>query len=330
MAIHLENVDAGELTDSPIITFLPIFERQELEAVYENALDRQYAIRIGCLNDVIHDGEGEPLTYFSLFAALASDGYDPMRPIRGERNMYIIGRRIAKIIYSNAAAGTPNKIYNKLREYARQICNFVKDYIYGSIAIPDFSNEPNTKNPLDTNTIYKRRSLLKRKPWLYDGENGVREPLYETGNLCEAIKWKLDHVDVVSGKVSRKSRAAEEREFEKKTARAIQRASQRGSKRLAIAKRQEAKKMERWTKPKADPKAVAKVKEIEEGQDWLNRNLQQYYNLRWSLRSKRHIVEGRALSPEELKIIESDVKTMEKSALASGITADELRGYIET
>lgn len=215
MAIHLENALDDVVSTSPIITFLPIFTESEALVVYEKAPDSQYAISVGCI-DAVHYGLNGPISYLNLFAALAADKYDPLRPIRGNKAKNYVGRKIAGIIYSNAKANRQNRIYRAIVKYARELRDFVCDYIEGSIAIPSFGSESNHKWPLDQNTIYKRRSLMKSRPYLYGGDGGINEPLYETGTLWESIKWLVERVDIVSKKVKERSRAASLREAKKR------------------------------------------------------------------------------------------------------------------
>ena len=323
MAYHVENVLMDDVEESPIVTFYPIFNRSDYSVVYDNAYDKQYAIQIGVIDDSTHYGVGGALSYFTLFSLLESDGYDPLYPIRGEKAKEHTGRAIGSIIASLAKTDSSQRIYNRVAAYARQICNFVRDYIYGSRSVPSFGSDiSNAKAPLAKETIYKRRAKLKKDPSLYDGERGIQEPLYETGELCNAIKWRLVPVDVVGGSVVaerfRRSSSAELREREKKSARERKRVKTTKEMRRASDTEEERKIA------KEKKKALASRSIFEKREEWLKTKLQFY--LKWI-----RVKDAHNFDPEFGYIPSNQVSTAiqnaEKEAYSYGITREELKGF---
>lgn len=312
-----------DVEESPIVTFYPIFNRSDYDVVYDNAYDNQYAIQIGVIDDSTHYGVDGALSYFTLFSLLESDGYDPLYPIRGEKAKEHAGRVIGNIIESLAKTNSSRYIYSRVASYAKEICSFVKDYIYGSQSVPSFGTSSSfNKAPLAQETLYKRRSKQKENPSLYGGAAGIEEPLYETGELCDAIKWRLVPVDVVSGPVvakrSRRKSAASAREAEKRMLREA-----KGIK--------STKQMRRADDARNEKKAASKKKKAlaSEGithtrDEWLKKLLPFYLNL-ISIKKAGYI--HPQLGPVPPMDINNSILRYEKEAYSYGITREELKGF---
>lgn len=222
MAIYINNEPMDEASHSPIVVFMPIYSPSQVNRIYENAQDYQWGIMIGCLNDTIHDGVTGSLDYFSLFQALSSKGYDPLRPIRGTKAIEYVGRKLGDMIYHGSRNNHARAwIERRIESYARDIQDFVKDYIYGSMAVPSFGSGQAAKAPLGKSTISTRWGKLKSDSSLYGGEGGIEEPLYETGNLFRSIRYRTFHVDMAEELRRRRSHSATMRELEKSRRRTV-------------------------------------------------------------------------------------------------------------
>lgn len=315
-----------DVEESPIVTIYPIFNRSDYDVVYDNAYDKQYAIQIGVIDDSTHYGVDGALSYFTLFSLLESDGYDPLYPIRSEKTKKAkehAGRVIGNIIASLAKTNSSRYIYSRVASYAKEICSFVKDYIYGSQSVPSFGTSSSfNKAPLAQETLYKRRSKQKENPSLYGGAAGIEEPLYETGELCDAIKWRLVPVDVVSGPVvakrSRRKSAASAREAEKRMLREA-----KGIK--------STKQMRRADDTRNERKAASKKKKALESEgithtrdEWLKKLLPFYLNL-ISIKKAGYI--HPQLGPVPPMDINNSILRYEKEAYSYGITREELKGF---
>lgn len=303
--------DTGHDTapDSPIITFYPIIRRRDAPVVFKYAFERQYAIQIGCIDSEDHvNADGNVLSYLMLFAYLRKDGYDPLRPIRGEKAQTHVGGQLGEIIASAArkdfddetariartrdskrsgrqglidfdalfksnrrSAGAVGGIRSRVTRLASRLCDFVRDYIYGSMSIPSFGAASNAKPKLMDTTIERRRVRRGKNPSLYKGAGGIDEPLFETGTLCDAIKWRIIRCDVVSEHADTRSVAALVRESQKRLKR-------KQTHRLTAKemRRSEVSDSESQTKRKAAGKLSRAARVIMTAEDWLSRNLVNY------------------------------------------------------
>ena len=303
--------DTGHDTapDSPIITFYPIIRRRDASVVFKYAFERQYAIQIGCIDSEDHvNADGNVLSYLMLFAYLRKDGYDPLRPIRGEKAQTHVGEQLGEIIASAArkdfddetariartrdskrsgrqglidfdalfksnrrSAGAVGGIRSRVTRLASRLCDFVRDYIYGSMSIPSFGAASNAKPKLMDTTIERRRVRRGKNPSLYKGAGGVEEPLFETGRLCDAIKWRLIRCDVVSGHADARSVAALVRESQKSLKR-------KNTHRITASemRRSEASDKESREKRKAAGRLSRAARIVMTAEDWLSRNIVNY------------------------------------------------------
>lgn len=305
--------DTGHDTapDSPIVTFYPIVRRRDASVVFKYAFERQYAIQIGCIDSEDHvNADGNVLSYLMLFAYLRKNGYDPLRPIRGEKAKAHVGEELGEIIASAArkdfdeeseriakarasrrsnsqslnmddfgflfernirSTGAANSIRTKVSRLASRLCDFVRDYIYGSMSIPSPGAESNAKPKLEDTTIERRTVRRKKNPSLYKGANGIEEPLFETGTLCDAIKWRIIRCDVVSEHADARSVAALVRESQKRLKR-------KQTQRLTAKemRRSETADTESQTKRKAAGKLSRAARVMMTAEDWLSRNLVNY------------------------------------------------------
>lgn len=316
MAIYIDSELMGETSHSPIAVFTPIYSPSQVNRIYESAQDYQWGIMIGCINDTVHDGVAGPLDYFSLFQILSSKGYDPLRPIRGPKAIEHIGRKLGDMIYHGSRNNHARAwIERRVESYAIEIQDFVKDYIYGSVAVPSFGDGQTAKAPLDKSTISTRWGKLKSDPSLYGGEGGVEEPLYETGDLFESIRYRIFHVDMAEELKRRRSHSATMRELEKSKHRTA--LSARLSRKASDSDKAKKPKSEKAKLPKKVKSAIDVVADRLAAK---NREVEAY---RTSVYSKLTLHLG-AMSHIDEMIFRNKRRAME-----AGATEDDLRLALE-
>ena len=120
------------------------------------------------------------ISYDFLFRVLIKNGYDPLLPLRkdsfrrGFENS--MGNEIIRAINSHDT--TTLSIKERLKHIVKDAANFVKDYISGG-------DKPQLESSTLKNRKYRKDSGLAAYP------NGVDMPLSETGQLENAIKFKV-------------------------------------------------------------------------------------------------------------------------------------------
>lgn len=141
-----------------------------------------FAIVIGIVNPALyHDGyaSGEDIDYSDLFQLLSYRGFDPLKSIRNKKIQLTneLGLRIRNVV--NRGGLSKEAMLTVLRGFATELCDKAKDYVYGGM-----------KPQLAENTTDKwRASKQEKDPSLYQGKRGIREPMFETGQLHDAIGW---------------------------------------------------------------------------------------------------------------------------------------------
>ena len=183
-----------------------------------------FTIAIGVLNkNKMHEsasfgGKYHTISYVHLFEALDSAGYRPLELLleNAETIEFQIEQKVDSII-RNTQSLSRETFRAALSVIARDWTDKVKDYIIGGDA-----------PALSSTTIDIRKEKAKSNDSLYGGSKGVRNPLYETGNLCEAISFQVfvDQSQEMRSYIDRYKRGLKaEREFEKR----FKRISERGA-----------------------------------------------------------------------------------------------------
>lgn len=233
--------DFGTSSTTPVVTFMPVIRTSDFEDIGGAP---QYAIQIGCLYSEDHTNvEGEVSSYTELFDNLAAKGYDPLSLIRGDKARLHTGRRITEIIKRHARSERSyHNIRPNLMALARDIGDAVRDYISGELSIPTFANDSSAnKPPLDKSTVTRRERRQERGLAPYDGASGVEEPLMETGNLYNAICYRVIRVSDFAKDYRKKMSASLKAHYAKERGRSLTAREMRKSEETASnARRQKA------------------------------------------------------------------------------------------
>lgn len=144
-----------------------------------------FVVTVGVLDDhEIHSNVFgyQDISYGLLFDLLKRVGYDPLMPIRKSSFISKIERKMGNVILNSINKRTPDSttaIKAKLAAIARDVVDFARDYIRGG-----------DKPSLSGKTI----STRNHKDGMVDGlyEEGISEPLYESGQLCDAITFDVE------------------------------------------------------------------------------------------------------------------------------------------
>lgn len=144
----------------------------------------QFVVTVGVLDEEeTHEGvtSESSMTYKSLFALLKELGYDPLFLIRQQNYIDTIEKKLGDIFLKSINKKKPDdtrSIKSRMAGVARDIVDYVKDYIAGG-------NKP----PLKESTVYQRHWKSGRYGVEYP--NGIDEPLSESGQIENAIKFKI-------------------------------------------------------------------------------------------------------------------------------------------
>lgn len=144
----------------------------------------QFVVTVGVLDEEeTHEGvtSESSMTYKALFALLKELGYDPLFLIRQQNYIDTIEKKLGNIFLKSINKKKPDdtrSIKTRMAGVARDIVDYVKDYIAGG-------NKP----PLKESTVYQRHWKSGRYGVEYP--NGIDEPLSESGQIENAIKFNI-------------------------------------------------------------------------------------------------------------------------------------------
>lgn len=179
-------------------------------AFVERALEYRFCqMNVGIIGDPTHYGYMSSLKYSVLFYLLLNKGYDPLWPLRQpdvkKKIETAMGNAILEELSRYARRGGVLNIKRGIKAVGRWAVDTVQEYIYGG-----------EKPELDKETVKARRWRAGEEGGgsLYKGKSGIDEPLYETGNLFDAIDFTItvnDGLFAYLDKKDNESRAAEKR-----------------------------------------------------------------------------------------------------------------------
>ena len=132
---------------------------------------------------ILHENvaDGGAIEYTKLFRLLALLGFDPLKPVRRRQKSLSdeLGVEIRKVI--SAGHITKENLLVAVNKIGSRLKQEVQEYIYGG-AKPHLAYE----------TTHSFRPLKQSMyPSLYGGSSGINEPLYESGQLFEAIDFDV-------------------------------------------------------------------------------------------------------------------------------------------
>lgn len=144
----------------------------------------RWRIEVGLLNPYMNHIPPEnraPVRYGLLFAILLSLGYDPLLPARQKRFIDSIRKEMAATIITainKGRTGSALGIKSKLSTIGQSVVNHIREYIAGG-----------AKPRLSSRTLKNREYRARQNGALYP--NGINEPLSETGQLEQAISFRV-------------------------------------------------------------------------------------------------------------------------------------------
>lgn len=202
--------DGINRNQTSVIRRIREYGREMRKAYVEKALEYRFCkMNVGIIGDPMHHGYMSSLRYSVLFYLLLNKGYDPLWTIRQpdekKRIETEMGNAILEEMSRYARRGGVLNIKRKMKGVGRRVVSTVRDYIYGG-----------EKPTLADNTLKSRRWRAEAEggEGLYKGSGGIEEPLFETGNLCNAIDFTITVNDALFEYIERKdneTKAAERR-----------------------------------------------------------------------------------------------------------------------
>lgn len=162
--------------------------------------DFSVAITIGIdINEFHQSLDGGSIPYYKLIASLNFFGFDPLYAAKRDEALTEIWKKAEGVFFRVNASNAINigalkmmftmGVASVARDYSR-------DYVRGKTSIP--------KPSLDPDTLKTRREKSKKYSGLYQGESGIDEALWESGQLEDAID--IMHVEF-SGTLSKRDRS---------------------------------------------------------------------------------------------------------------------------
>lgn len=139
---------------------------------------------------------GDSIPYYALIASLNFFGFDPLYAAKSDEALNSLWKKSEDYFRRINASNNINIGSVKMMAsmgLATMAVEFAKDYVRGKTSLP--------KHELSPDTMMTRRWKDENYSGLYQGESGINEPLWESGQLEEAIR--ILKIEVIGSLIKR-------------------------------------------------------------------------------------------------------------------------------